>query len=280
VVSLGPAADGSLYVTIAGVDASIRAPQPVLSVVARVLAYASNPIISASIPVAIEVESDGFLWRITGKSDRSFRVLSATSALPQVGGAVIASLVSDVAHTAQLSVWRASVLERDGHAVAFVGDDWESCIVLAAHLHVRGWRLLGGDRALVDPGSLTVFALRKLLYVTLSFLDELPLAYRRAVEGSPWYSTPHDIAFYAVDPALAHPAAPWAETGRLQAVLKVDGQASEVPSLERADPFTLDCGMRTVDLERAGVAVAEVRLGDYIETCSLLERWLSALPSA
>ena len=41
-------------------------------------------------------------------------------------------------------------LERDGRALAMVGDDWESAITLAAHLHGRGWSYIGSDNALLD----------------------------------------------------------------------------------------------------------------------------------
>src|SRR5271170_1618253 len=185
----------SLGVTIAGVDASIRAPRPLISILNRVLVHARTAPGPASVRASVAVEADDVAWRITGLSEASRKILSSRSALPQVAGAVISSLVSDVGEFAGLNVVRAAVVERDGRAVAFVGDDWESCVTLAAHLHCRGWRLLGGDYALMNLAELTVLASRKLLYVTLSSADEFPLAYRRAVEMSPWYSTPHDIAF-------------------------------------------------------------------------------------
>jgi hypothetical protein len=272
-----PADIDSVCVTIAGVDASIRAPRSVLSILDRTLAHARRTPARASIRAAIEVEGDELAWRISGNSQRSIKVLSATSALPRVGGAVVSSVIADVAEAARLSVCRAAVVERDGRAIAFVGDDWESGVVLAAHLHARGWRLLGGDYALIDRATLTVLGSRKLLHVTLSVLDELPVTYRRAVEASPWYSTPHDIAFYAVDPALARSTSPWAEAGRLCAVLALNGDVSEFPSIERTNFFALGDGMDSDALERAGVAVAEVRLGDYVSTCDLVQRWFQAL---
>ena len=114
----------------------------------------------------------------------------------------------------------------------------------------------------------------------VSFMDELPGKYRAAVEASPWYSTLHDIAFYAVDPTLPCAPSPWAESGKLRAVLRLDGQVSEFPLLERAGSFALGDGVESGDLERAGVAVAEVNLGDYVTTCDLLERWFSSLTAA
>jgi hypothetical protein len=275
--TLGSTGLDSLSVTIAGAAATIRAPRSMISILQQILFHARTLPDSASVRANVEVSSDEVSWRITGSSEASRKILSSRSALPQVAGAIVSSLVADIAESTRLNVVRAAVIERDGRAVAFVGDDWESCITLAAHLHSRGWRLLGGDYALVDLTDLTVLATRKSLYVTLSSADEFPLTYRRAVEASPWYSTPHDIAFYAVDPALAVKGAPpWAEAGRLRAVLKLDGHVSEYPSLERAGSFTFGDGIRSEQLERAGVAVAEIKLGDFVTTCDLLERWLEA----
>lgn len=274
-----PADIDSVCVTIAGVDVSIRAPRTVLAILDRTLAHARRAPAGASIRATIEVDRDEFAWRINGSSQKSMKVLGAGSALPQVGGAVVSAVIADVAEAARLSACRAAVVERDGLAVAFVGDDWESGLVLAAHLHARGWRLLGGDYALIDRTTLTVLAIRKLLYVTLSVLEELPTTYRRAVEASPWYTTSRDIAFYAVDPGLARPTSPWAESGRLRAVLKLNGHVSEFPSLERSDYFALGGDMDHDALERAGVPVAEVSLGNYVSTCDLLQRWFQALVS-
>ncbi len=276
---LDPTGLDSLCVRVAGVDASIRAPHAVLAILSRTLMHARRPLAGAFVKATVNVTNDEFAWHIRGSSQRSHKVLSATSPLPQVCGAVVSSLIADVAQIASLHVCRAAAVERAGRAVAFVGDDWESCIVLAAHLHARGWRLLGGDYVLIEPGTLTVHATRKSLYVTLSIMDELPLPYRRAVEASPWYSTQREIAFYAIDPALVPSTLPWAERGVLRAVLKVDGDVAEFPSLERCASPAISEGISGEDLERSGVVVAEVKLGDYIATCDLLERWLQALPA-
>jgi hypothetical protein len=264
---------------IAGVATTVRAPQSIMSILERTLAPARTPSAPADPPVAITVTNDRFVWRIDGGSQGSGKVLSGTSALPQVAGAATSSLIADVADHAKLTVWRAAVVERDGHAIAFVGDDWESGLVLACHLHARGWRLLGGDYALIERDTLTVRPTRKQLYATLSIMDELPNAYRRAVEVSPWYSTPHGLAFYAVDPALVHSTSPWAESGRLRAVIKLDGNTAEFPSLERAESFKLAGGITSDELERESVAIAELQLGDYALTADLVQRWFSSLVS-
>jgi hypothetical protein len=276
--TLDPSELDALCVRVADIDASIQAPAAVLSILNRTLMHARRPLAGAQLKATIEVSNDEFSWHIRGSSQRSDKVLSTASALPQVCGAVVSALIADVAQAAQLRVCRAAAIERDGRAFVFVGDDWESCLALAAHLHVRGWRFLGGDYVLIDPATLTVHSIRKSLYVTLSIVEELPLPYRRAVEASPWYSTPREIAFYAIDPALVPATPPWAERGRLSAVLRVDGHIGEFPSLERTASPSLAEGIGGDILERGGVAVAEVRLGDYIATCDLLERWLQALP--
>jgi hypothetical protein len=267
----------SLCVRVADVDAEIRAPSRVLSILSRTLMHACRPHARAIVKATIEVTNDESVWRIAGSSQHSHKVLSTTSALPQVCGAVVASLIADVAEVAQLRVCRAAAVERNGCAVAFLGDDWESCVVLAAHLHARGWRFLGGDYVLIDPKTLMVHATRKALYATLSIMDELPIPYRRAIEASPWYSTSREIAFYAVDPTLVPPASAWSERGLLRAVLIVDGDVAEFPSLERTPSRAISKGISGKDLEQAGVAVAGVKLGDRIATCDLLERWLQAL---
>src|SRR5580704_626244 len=155
-----------MCVRIGGVDATVRAPASVLTVLSKTLLHAGRSDDGASIRATIDVERDERVWRISGHSERSLKVLSADSALPQVGGAVVASLVADAAECAGLAVWRAAVVEREGRAVAFVGDDWESGVVLATHLHARGWRLLGGDYALVHRDGMNVLATRKMLYIT------------------------------------------------------------------------------------------------------------------
>jgi len=268
---------GSLCVCVAEIDAAIRAPAPILAILSRTLTHAQKPHGCAPVRTTIDVTNDDSVWRIDGTSQHSHKILSTTSALPQVCGAVVASLIADVAEVALLHACRAAAVERNGRAVALLGDDWESCIVLAAHLHARGWRLLGGDYVLIDPKTLTVHATRKSLYATLSIMDDLPNPYRRAIEASPWYSTSRDIAFYAVDPTLVLPASAWAERGRLSAVLIVDGDVAEFPSLERTPSRAISKGISGKDLEQAGVAVAGVKLGDCIATCDLLEHWLQAL---
>ncbi|MGP6156077.1 MAG: hypothetical protein ACLPYS_00835 [Vulcanimicrobiaceae bacterium] len=265
---------GPMHLNVAGVDAMIEAPLATLAVLDRMLAPVSREWTSRGEPVQVDIRHDDDVWYISEATTRSRKVLGRESAAPQVAGAAASTLISAIAKQAGLTTCRASVVEWEGNAFAMVGDDWESCITLTAHLHARGARILGGDYALIDAGEMSVTSFKKLLYTPSSCLDSLPLKYRRAVEASPWYSTPHGIAFYAVDPSLAG-ASPWAERGTLRGVLKVDGHIAEYSSLETIADFDACGGLSSSTLERAGVEVAMLTIGGFVETCDLLQCWFS-----
>jgi hypothetical protein len=266
---------GHMDLNVAGIDARIDAPLPTLAVLDRMLAHVSRDWTSQREPVLIDIRHDDDVWYISETTTGSRKVLGRESAPPQVAGAAASSLVSAVAKQAGLTTCRASVVEWEGNAFAMVGDDWESCITLTAHLHTRGWRILGGDYALIDTRDMSVTSFKKSLYAPSSCIDSLPLKYRRAVEASPWYSTPHGIAFYAVDPSLAGGPSPWAELAALRGVLRVDGHVAGYPSLETISDFEACGNLRSSTFESAGIDVAMLTIGGFIETCDLLQRWFA-----
>jgi hypothetical protein len=247
----------------------------VLAIVDRMLAHVPRTWSNAEPPLKINVGFDSNLWSVYGTAPSSRKSLGRLSALPRVAGAVVSSLLAELAHARHFNVWRAAVAERDGRALALIGDDWEPCVTLIAHLHTRGWRILGGDYALVAGDTYVVKAFKKVLHANSSCIGSFPVWYRRAIEASPWYSTPQVVAFYAIDPALVEGAPSWAEQAPLHAVVRVDGHAAEHPSLEAIDDFSIARGLRQSDLRNAGIEVAALVLGDYIETCDLLERWFA-----
>ncbi|MGB8203212.1 MAG: hypothetical protein WCE83_00895 [Candidatus Baltobacteraceae bacterium] len=257
---------------IAGVEVELSGPTAVLTLVQRTLLEGAQPRGPAAFRGRVDLRFEKDVWLISGTAPRANKTLSQLSVLPEICGAVIAAIVAEAAYHAELHVWRASVVERDGDALALVGDDWESCLVLAAHLHVRGWSYVGADYALVHLEQQRVFGLRKLLHANSSMLQSLPLAYRRAVEASPWYVTRRDIAFHAIDPGLAR-REPWSDGSRLRAIVRVDGDTAEHPALERAQPFELPGAVLSHHLERRGAAIAELTLGGLVHTCDLLEAW-------
>jgi hypothetical protein len=229
-------------------------------------------------PLRIDVEFDSELWRVAGSAPSGRKTLGRLSAVPQVAGAVVSSLLAELGYHRNFNVWRAAVVEYGGQALVMIGSDWESCVTLTAHLHTRGWRILGGDYALACGDTMVVTAFKKVLHANSSCVASFPLWYRRAIEASPWYSSSAGIAFYAIDPTLVDPSSAWGETAPLRAVLKVDGIVSEHPSLEAIDETNFISGLRPNTLSAAGIEIASLSLGEFVETCDLVEKWFRRLP--
>lgn len=262
---------------IADADVIVSAPSALLDVVDRMLADVSRTLALTGEPLRIDVVFEADHWRVCGNAPAGRKTLGRLSALPQVAGAVISSLVAELAFHRNFRVWRAAVVEKNGSALALIGDDWESCVTLAAHMHTRHWRILGGDYALVAGGTFVVSAFKKALHANSSCIGSFPTWYRRAIEASPWYSTSQVIAFYAIDPRLVSEAAPWAERAPLRAVVRVDGSLTEHPSLETVDDYNFIRGVSRAELDAAGIEIANLVLGEFVETCDLLEHWFGSL---
>ena len=258
---------------LADVNVRIAAPHPLARQIDLVLAGVPRFDEGRTPELTIVAAMRDDAWEITG-DDGSRKVLAATSAVPHVIGAAIASAVHGVAAARGLVPMRATVIARDGRALAMIGDDWESAIGLATHLHGRGWAYVGADHALFDPQTHTAYGVGKSLYVNASSISEMPLRYRRAVEASPWYVTPQGIAFYAVDPRAAGMAQTWLASAPLRGVVVVDGAMDDTPSLEAVDAKRrADERLARFDLDWSQVALADVRIGGFVETCDVLEHW-------
>jgi hypothetical protein len=273
------ASQGALDFLIAGTLVHVDAPTRIMNVVRAMLAnvpHSGSHLLAAA---KISVLPDGDAWDILG-SDGSRTVMSAKSPLPRVGGAVVSRIINIAAEALNYAPMRATVVERAGQALAMIGDDWESAITIAAHLHGRGWSFIGGDNALFDPASGKVFPVQKSLYVNSSSVLQLPARYRRAVEASPWYATPQGISFYAVDPSSANLGQAWRPSALLSKVLVVDGAMADSPSLEAINTSRLS-GDRFAQsyINWASVELADLRIGPFIETCDLIEHWFGTGPS-
>ena len=266
-----------LRFSISETDIALIGPSSVLSIVDRMLLNVERVWSKACDPTKIEVSFAAEIWRIHGEAPASRKVLGARSALPQVAGAIVSSILAEVAFHKNVEVWRAAVVERENRALVFIGDDWESCVTMIAHLHTRGWKILGGDYALISGDTLVVSAFKKLLHANSSCVASFPRWYRQAIEASPWYSSSQAIAFYAIDPQLTNGTSPWGESAPLGAVLKVDGQFADHPYLEATDHIAFTGSLRATDLKRAGVEISNLIVGDFIETCDLVERWFASL---
>jgi hypothetical protein len=264
-----------LDIHVGGADVRLHAPQSLLDVVDQMCAYVPRAWSGASPPLTIGVHFTSDLWHIGGDAPASRKTLSQNSTLPQLAGAAISSLLAEVAHHRQVSVWRAAVVEHRGRALALVGDDWESAITLAAHLHARGWRMVSGDYALVDLETMRAMPFRKALHVSSAALPQFPLAYRGAIEASPWYSSANAISFYAIDPTIVDGPTAWADGAVIGTVFKVDGRIAERPSLEAGEDFAISETVKRSDLH-ADVDSAMLVLGGFIESADFIESWFSA----
>jgi hypothetical protein len=273
-----PSTSPRLDVHLPGIDARVRAPQHVLDVVDQMFAHLSHVWTGEGTPVAIDVTFDDDTWQIGGTAASSRKTLSRNSSLTQVAGAAIASLLAEFGEARGLSVWRAAVVERGNHALVLVGDDWESAITLAAHLHARGWRVVSGDYAIIDLATMQALPFRKLLHVSSASVADFPLPYRGAIEASPWYSSTHAISFYAIDPTGVNGSAAWGTQSSVRAIVKVDGRSAQHASLEAGDNFSITETLSRSDIP-ANVDTAMLIMGGFIETADFLERWFSALPN-
>jgi hypothetical protein len=271
-----PSTRTSLDFCLAETNVRVEAPEGVLSVLDATLSYVPRFASTATADLVISVQPKKEVWEIRGHGS-TFKVLGAQSTLPQVAGAVVSSAVSDVAATRNFKTLRASVIAKGGRALAMVGDDWESAITLAAHLHGRGWSYVGSDNVLLDPISLYVFPIQKSLYVNSSSIAEFPVEYRPAVEASPWYVTPQGISFYAVDPRYAGHVQTWAPPTKLDGVVVVDGSMADRPSLESVDERNLKGERFTrLNLDWTRVRVVDLCIGGFVDTCDILEHWFES----
>lgn len=227
-------------------------------------------------PITINVAFESDVWQINGTSRASRKTLGSGSTLPQVAGAAVSSLLAELAYHREISVWRAAVVQYEGRALALVGDDWESAITLAAHLHGRGWRVVSGDYALVDLATMRAIPFRKSLHVSSSSVASFPLAYRGAIEVSPWYSSARAISFYAIDPAIVNGPAAWGDSSTICCVLKLDGRLDDHPSLEAGEDFAITETLSRSKLPES-IECAMLITGEFIETADFIERWFSAL---
>ena len=266
---------GYLDFHVADADLRLVAPQAILDVVDRMLASVPRRWSRTHAALEISVDDAFGVWQIDGRGAASSKTLSHAVKTSQVGGAAVGALLAELSHFRGLSVWRAAVVNRRGRALALVGDDWESVIALTAHLHARGWRIISGDYALVDLATMCAVPFRKLLHFSSATVASLPVCYRRSIEASPWYVSPHAISFYAVDPTLVDGFAAWGESAAIDAILKIDGRMGEQPSLEDGGDFAISSALCRRALP-AQIASAMLTLGRFIDTADLVERWFDA----
>jgi hypothetical protein len=257
----------------------VDAPERILAVLEATLKNVPRALAGAA-DVSIVVVPAGDRWEIRGRNGTEL-VLGSQSALPQISGAVISRVVHAVAVSREIAAIRATVVEKGGRALAMIGDDWESAITLATHLHGRGWSYVGADHVLHNPLTGEVLCVQKSLYINSSALSQLPMPYRRAVEASPWYVTPRGISFYSVDPTGAGPGPTWSSSATLAGVIVIDGAVGDTPALELPTASRLE-EERVVRLgfDWSRISVVDLRLGGFVESCNLVEQWFDSIVPA
>lgn len=266
-------------ITVAGINIAVEAPSPVLAVLASMLAFVPRFDDDVRPDTYVSAKRMGDVWEIRG-AERALKILAGGSALPQVAGAIVSSAMHAVTVLRDVKALRATVLEKDRRALVMLGDDWESALTLAAHLHGRGWQYVGADCALLDCATLEVHPVQKALYVNSSALRQFPARYRPALETSPWYTTPAGISFYAVDPRKAGLGQAWAPVTKLTAAVVVDGAIAERPSLESFDGDA-PAGERfaRLGIDWNHVGAVDLRLGSCVATCDLIDHWFESIAS-
>ena len=275
--ALGKPIAAPLDLRVADVNVRVEGPDRIIALLGTTMSNVPRFDSRTTPDLTIEVVSHDGAWEIRG-IDGVRNVMATQSAMPQVGGAVVSRAVSDVALSCGFRTMRATVIERGGRALAMIGDDWESAITLATHLHGRGWHYIASDHVLFDPATHQVLCIQKSLYVNASSVSQLPVRYRRAVEASPWYVTPRGIWFYAVDPTAAGMRQTWSSSAMLCGVIIVDGTMVDSPLLEPIDGKRMkEDRYARLSIDWSAVEIADLRIGGYVETCDLIEHWFASI---
>jgi hypothetical protein len=201
--------------------------------------------------------------------------LPGNAALPEVSGAISTLMAERVADQSVAALVCGVIVAKRGFALALVGEDWASCIAVAMHLSLRGWSIVTPRYSFVDRETHSVEPLSKLLYVPSRILPLLPLAYRRALEASPWYSVGNELGFYGVDPRRvnAEEVRP-KKNATLRACLVVDSTSEDVNGAVRESvPARLKTFLPMSDI---GIASASLIIGPIVTTTDAVECWAEA----
>jgi hypothetical protein len=121
----------------------------------------------------------------------------------------------------------AVVVERDGRALALIGDSGAGKSTIAAHLLARRWKLVTDDVAFIDEARCAVVGHHGLMRFRSDALPHLPAAFRATLERSRWFvDEDGQLQFYEVDPEAVFGAQVWSHEALLDAVVMLDERAS------------------------------------------------------
>ena len=253
---------GEAYVAVSGPADAMSAADRIL---ARLIKKPSSHPLSLSLDIV-----RGDTWNIVG-SNGVRRHLPRSLSLPLLVDAVVEIAAESVASGLEASVLSGIVLAYEGRGLAIVGDDRDSALVLALHLHARGWSTVSFSKSFVESDA-RALSIPTLPSISSTSIDSLPAAYRSAIEVAPWVSHEHELMFYAVDPMSKQ--ARWRESVRLDDLLVLDGAVESEPRIE-AFAGTHDARFLGRDQQRSEVRGNRLTLGKFIPTCDLVERWFA-----
>ena len=121
----------------------------------------------------------------------------------------------------------AVVVERDGRALALIGEAGSGKSTVAAHLMARGWKLVTDDIAFIDESRGTIVGQHGLMRFRSGALPHLPDAFRATLERSRWFvGEDGEMQFYEVDPESVFGPNVWSSEAAFDAVLLLDDRAS------------------------------------------------------
>lgn len=253
------------------VGVSITAPAEILHVLDVTMLHVRAH--DASCRISLTVTRTPAAWEIVDEFGPVV-TLSAQTAAPEVSGALTTAIAERVAQQSTWSLVTGVIVAKDDFAVALVGDDWGSCLGIAMHLSLRGWTIVTPRYAFVDPDTRAVEPFSKLLYVPSRIIPLLPLAYRRALEASPWYSTGNELGFYGVDHVRAKAPPHDAKRPTLRACLILDASRSELLGSIR-EPAHAYVGT-FLPFSDVGIASASLIVGSIVPTTDAVERWVES----
>lgn len=183
-------------------------------------------------------------------------------------------IAGEVAAVNGLLAIEAVVVERNGRALAIVGEPGSGKSTLAAHLMARGWKLLTDDIAFVDPQRGSIVGHHGLMHFQSGALPHLPAAFRATLERSKWFvGEDGQLQFYEVDPESAFGAHVWSNEAIFDAVVLLD---------ERAGAHAVDGDVPAADLPEAFRTLRSGAIGRDrpVRITDRVERWYDAHPHA
>jgi hypothetical protein len=252
----------------------IEGPEPLITALDRMLPCrgGGNDLVEPIVSLRVTWSDEAWEIRCDGASTHEFGALSPGALVAEKTVGIAAA---EAAKRTGVTLLRAAILQRSGFSLALVGDDVDSWLTLAFHLHAREWTTVSFSHSFVDRDRLTVVSLGKLATIASSRIADVPRRCRAAIEASPWYDSGDDLLFYAVDPSKGS-GAPATAVHLISALVIVDGEIASAAAIEEAP---CDEARRFLgDHPRRGdLRCARLKLGHPIASCDAVESWADEL---